>query len=99
MILIAVFILFIVLGSFFFPAFLQRFLSGGDLMYGTLIGAAVVVAVAVNWRFKGYEDLPELARPYATPKNRRLSLILYWGVMLGFLVVAWLVLGLRKMHS
>jgi hypothetical protein len=65
----------------------------------TLIGVAVVVAVAVNWRFKGYEDLPELARPYATSKNRRLSLFIYWGVMLGFIVVAWLVLGLRKMHS
>jgi hypothetical protein len=93
MILIAGFALFIMAGSILFPALLGRFFKGGDLMYGTLIGVAIVVVVGVNWRFRGYELTPGLARKYATVESRRWSLILFWAVMAGFLIVAWMFLG------
>lgn len=62
-------------------------------MYGSPICFALVVVAAVNWRFRGYEDTPELARPFATVKSHRGSLRSYWGVMVGFLVVACVMLG------
>ena len=95
MILIAGFALFIIAGSILFPAFLGRFFKGGDLMYVTLIGVAIVVVVGVNWRLRGYELTPELARKYATVESRRWSLILFWGVVVAFLVVTWAMLGHR----
>lgn len=93
LILIASFILFIVLSSLFFPSLLRRFLQGGDLMYGTLLAVTLVVVAAVNWRFKGYGQTPELTRPIASLEHRRWSLISFWGVMVIFLVVAWMFLG------
>jgi uncharacterized protein YqhQ len=91
--LIAGFALFIIVGSILFPAYLVRFFKGGDLMYGTLIGVAIVVVVGVNWRFRGYELTPELARKYVTVESRRWSRIVFWAVMVGFLIVAWAVLA------
>jgi hypothetical protein len=93
MILIVSFMLFIIIGSLFFPALLARFLNGGDWMYGTLIGLALVVVFGVNRRFGRYEQTPELALQYATPNNRRWSLIVFWAVMVGFFVVVWALLG------
>jgi uncharacterized membrane protein YedE/YeeE len=98
MILIVTFMLFIILGSLFFPAFLGRFLSGGDWMYGSLIGVTLVVVFGVNSRFGRYERTPELAQPYATTQSRRWSLIVFWGVMVGFLAVVWTMLGNRRPH-
>jgi hypothetical protein len=96
MILIAGFALFIIAGSILFPAFLGRFLNGGDWMYGTLIGVTLVVVFGVNRRFGRYEQTPELARQYATFKSRRWSLISFWAVMVGFMVVVWVLLGHRE---
>ena len=93
MILIVIFILFLIGSSLFYPAFLQRFFQGGDLMYGALIGVTLAVVVAVNWRFKGYDQTPEMTRPYATLRSHRWSLISFWGVMLAFLFIAWIFLG------
>lgn len=93
LILIVTFILFLAGSSLFFPAFLQRFFRGGDLMYGILLAVTLAVVAAVNWRFKGYEQTPELTQPYATLKSRRWSSLSFWGVMALFLVVAWMFLG------
>jgi hypothetical protein len=95
-ILVAGFTLFIIVGSLFFPTLLDRFLNGGDWMYGTLIGVTLVVVFGVNRRFGRYEQTPELARQFATLKSRRWSLIYFWGVMACFLVVVWAFLGHRE---
>ena len=93
LILIVTFILFLAGSSLFFPDFLQRFFRGGDLMHGILLAVTLAVVAAVNWRFKGYEQTPELTHPYATLKSRRWSSLSFWGVMALFLVVAWMFLG------
>jgi hypothetical protein len=97
MILIGGFAVFIIVGSLCFPAFLGRFLKGGDLMYGSMIGVGLVVVFGINWRFKGYEKTPELARRYATLKSRRGSLVWYWAVMLGFVLTIFIFL--RQSHG
>jgi hypothetical protein len=96
MILIIIVALFFVVASVFFPTLLALFLNSRDLKYGVLIALTIAVAYGVHKRFGRFEYSPELARPYYTVKNHRWSMIAYWSVMLGFLVVALMFLGHRR---
>jgi hypothetical protein len=58
---------------------------------------SLVVAFGVNWRFRGYDQTPELAIPYATSRHRRSRLFLFWGVMVTFLIVALALLGPHRL--
>ncbi|MGO9931879.1 MAG: hypothetical protein ACLPV8_08705 [Steroidobacteraceae bacterium] len=92
-ILITALALFLTIGSIFFPASLTLFLNSRDLKYGVLIASGIAVAYGVHKRFGRYENYPEMARRYDTAMSHRWSQIAYWAVMVGFLLVAVIVLG------
>jgi hypothetical protein len=96
MVLIVLLTVFLIGGSIAFPVYLRKFLNGGDSMYGVLIALTIGIAYGTHKRFGGYEFTPELARDYATAKSHRWSIIVYWSVMIGFLVIAWTMLGHRR---
>jgi hypothetical protein len=91
-VLIVMFSVFLIAGSLAFPVFLRAFLSGGDASYAVLIASTIAVAYWTHKRFGGYELTPELANEYATKQSKRWSVIGYWSIMVGFLVIAWTVL-------
>lgn len=92
-VLIVLFTFFLIAGSIAFPVYLRKFLNGGNAMYGVLIASTIGIAYWTHKRFGGYELSPELARDYATVKSHRWSMIAYWSVILGFLVIAWAMLA------
>jgi hypothetical protein len=92
-ILIVAFALFLTVGSIVIPVSLTLFLNSSDLKYGALIAVVIAVAYGVHKRFGRFEYSPEIARRYDTAKDHRWAQIGYWGVMVGFLIVAVIVLG------
>lgn len=92
MVLIVLLTVFLIAGTIAFPDYLSIFLNSGDSIGGVCIALTIGIAYGTHKRFGGYERTPELARDYATAKSHRWSIIVYWSVMVGFVVIAWTML-------
>ena len=77
----------LIIGSLFFPSSMLQWLRGRDQMLGSLIGVTLIVAFAVHRRFGGYEQEPELARKFQSRRNNRWASILFWSAIGGWLIV------------
>lgn len=93
MLLLAIGAAILIVGSVFFPSYLLMLVHGGNWAIAFLVALTVAVVYWVHKRFGGYQRTPELARQYLTPQNRRWSLIAFWSVMVGWLIVMMLALG------
>jgi hypothetical protein len=96
MLLMVIGIVFLILGAIFFPIYLRKFFSGGDGMYIGVIALGIAVVYGVHKRFGGYVLKTESARRYVSSRNSRGSLIIYWLVMIGSIVIIWAVFWHRE---
>jgi hypothetical protein len=96
MLLMAIGVLLLILGATFFPTYLRKFFSGGDGMYVAVIALGIVVVYGVHKRFGSYVLKAESARRYISSQNSRRSLLLYWLIMVGSIIVIWALFWHRR---
>jgi hypothetical protein len=87
----------LVAGSLLFPAYLVALMNGGRWAIAFLITLSLAVSYWVHKRFGAYERTPELARAHSTPGHIRWSDRLFWGTVIGWLVV--MMVSLRHVRS
>jgi len=95
--ILAVALLVLLIGSLLTPAVLLSWIHARDPMFGFLFVVTLVIASWVHWRFGKYERSPELAANFRTAEGNRWTTIVFWSGMGTFLVVT--LLAIRHMKS
>jgi hypothetical protein len=92
-VVLAIFAVVLIIGSALFPAYLRRLINGGDWSIALLITVVLAVVYGIHRRFGSYQNTPELASHAHGASDHRMSSLIYWSVMIGWLIVAILTLG------
>ncbi len=96
MLLMVIGIVFLFVGALFFPTYMRNLFSGGDGMYVAVTALGIAVVYGVHKRFGGYVLKAEVARQFISKQNSRWSLVIYWAVIIGSIVIVWIVFWRRR---
>lgn len=95
--ILAVGLLVLLIGSLLFPELLRSWIRARDPMFGFLLILTIAIAFLVHLRFGKYERSPELAGKYRTAASNRWTTIVFWSGMGTYLLVT--LLAIQHMKS